>query len=90
MRNHYLEIYVSVDLIFRIYVMVSRAARGRPHSDLWYTFVRQKNVETTDKIVDLAQAAVCGEARLDFLDAGIVWELKGPADEICESLAAAA
>ena len=36
-------------------------------------------------IVDLAQAAVRGEARLDFSETGVVWELKGPVDEICES-----
>jgi two-component sensor histidine kinase len=41
-------------------------------------------------IVDLAQAAVRGEARLDFAKTGIVWELKGPVDEICERLPAAA
>lgn len=41
-------------------------------------------------IVDLARAAVRGEARLDFLETGIVWELKGREDVICEGLAEAA
>jgi hypothetical protein len=36
-------------------------------------------------IVDLAQAAVQGEARLAFSDTGVQWELHGPADSICEA-----
>lgn len=35
-------------------------------------------------IVDLAQAAVQGEARMEFGETGVVWELKGPADVMCD------
>jgi two-component sensor histidine kinase len=41
-------------------------------------------------IVNLAQAAVKGEARLEFLESGGVWELKGPAEVVCEDQSAAA
>ncbi len=41
-------------------------------------------------IVDLARAAVRGEVQLNFHEAGVVWELKGRQEVICEGLAKAA
>jgi PAS domain S-box-containing protein len=41
-------------------------------------------------IVDLAQAAVKGRARLQFPETGVVWELRGPVETICEGRPVAA
>ena len=35
-------------------------------------------------IVDLAQTAVQGEARIEFGKSGVAWELSGPVDVVCE------